>query len=306
MTTTLKRILVAGAKNFSRSGLVSFATVLIMTVTLAVVGMLIFLSALLSYTLAQVQDKVDVNVYFTTNAIESDILSTKAKLELLPEVTLVTYTSREQALAQFRQKHVDDTLTLQALDQLGENPLGASIAIKAKNPEQYAGIVNFLSNGNNVEGGASTIDRINYYQNKTVIERLTNAIRITERAGLALAIFFALASGIIAFATVRLAIFSSRDEIAVMRLVGASNTYIRGPFIVAGMIAGVIAALIVLGVFYPVALYAGTSLSSWFGGFNVLTYYTTHFAYLFLVLMGVGIVLGGSASFVAVRRYLRI
>lgn len=306
MPTTLKRILIAGAKNFSRSGLVSFATVLIMTVTLAIVGMLIFLSALLSYTLATVQDKVDVNVYFTTSAIESDILSTKSKLELLPEVALVTYTSREQALAEFRSKHIDDTLTLQALDQLGENPLGASIAVKAKDPSQYAAIVNYLSSGNNVAGGASTIDRINYYQNKNVIERLTNAIRVTERAGLALAIFFALASAIIAFATVRLAIFSSRDEIAVMRLVGASNTYIRGPFIVAGMMGGIIAAFVVLALFYPVAIYAGTSLSSWFGGFNVLTYYTSHFAYLFLVLMGVGILLGGSASFVAVRRYLRI
>ncbi len=306
LTTSLKRILIAGAKNFSRSGLVSIATVLIMTVTLAIVGMLIFLSALLSYTLAEVQDKVDVNVYFTTDAVESDIISTKSKLELLPEVALVTYTSREEALAQFRQKHVDDTLTLQALDQLGENPLGASIAVKAKDPSEYAAIVNYLSNGNNVVGGASTIDRINYYQNKSVIERLTNAIGVTERAGLALAIFFALASIIIAFATVRLAIFSSRDEIAVMRLVGASNMYIRGPFIVAGMLAGILAALIVLALFYPVAVYAGTSLSSWFGGFNVLTYYTSHFAYLFLTLMSVGIVLGGFASFVAVRRYLRI
>ena len=306
MFTSFKRVLVAGGKNFMRSGLVSFATVLIMTITLAIMGMLIFLSSLLSFTLAQVQDKVDVNVYFTTSTQESDILATQATLQKLPQVAAVTYTSRDQALADFRQKHADDTLTLQALDQLGENPLDASLAIKATSPDQYQSIVNYLSNGSNVSGGASTIDRINYYQNKNVIDRLTSAIHATERAGLALVIFFGLASAIIAFVTVRLAIFSARDEIAVMRLVGASNMYIRGPFIVAGMIAGVISALITLALFYPAAWYAGTHLTPWLGGFDANAYYTSHFPLLFLALVGTGIVLGGIASYAAVRRYLRV
>jgi cell division transport system permease protein len=292
--------------NFGRSGLVSFATVLIMTATLVIIGTLLFLSAILSNTLSAVEDKVDINVYFTTTAAESDILSVQSSLQKRPDVAKVTYTSRDQALAEFRTRHADDQLTLQALDQLGENPLGASLAIKATDPTKYAGIVNFLSDGSNISGGSSIIERINYYQNKTVIDRLTSAIQATEKAGIAIVILFALASVIITFATIRLAIYSARDEIAVMRLVGASNMYIRGPFIVAGMIAGIVSAVVALVLFYPATYYAGKSLSQWLGGFNLFSYYTGNFAYIFFVLVGAGILLGGIASFVAVRRYLRI
>ncbi|MEO6536169.1 MAG: permease-like cell division protein FtsX [Candidatus Paceibacterota bacterium] len=306
MFTTLRRIVSGGAMNFGRSGLVSFATVLIMTATLVIIGTLLFLSAILSNTLSAVEDKVDINVYFTTTAAPSDILSVQSDLQKRPDVAKVTYTSRDQALTDFRTRHADDQLTLQALDQLGENPLGASLAIKAIDPTKYAGIVNFLSDGSNISGGSSIIERINYYQNKTVIDRLTSAIQATEKAGVAIVILFALASVIITFATIRLAIYSARDEIAVMRLVGASNMYIRGPFIVAGMIAGIVSAVISLILFYPATWYAGKSLSQWLGGFNLFSYYISHFAYIFVILAGSGILLGGIASFVAVRRYLRI
>jgi cell division transport system permease protein len=306
MFTTFKRIFSSGATTFSRSGLVSFATVLIMTATLTIIATLMLLTATLSHTLDVIRDKVDINVYFTTSAQEGDILSVKSKLETLPEVSKVTYTSREQALAEFRARHADDQLTLSALDQLGENPLGASLSVKATDPTQYAGIVNYLSSDSNVPGASSIIERINYYQNKSVIDRLTQAIGTTQKVGLAIVLLFAIASVIIAFATVRLAIYSSRDEIAVMRLVGANNTFIRGPFIVAGIIGGVIAAIITMVLFYPVTWYAGTRLSGWLGGFNLFSYYVSHFPIIFVVLVGSGILLGGLASFVAVRRYLRI
>jgi cell division transport system permease protein len=296
----------SGATTFSRSGLVSFATVLIMTATLTIVATLMFLSAILSQTLLAIQDKVDVNVYFTTSAQEADILSIKSKLERLPDVAKVTYTSRDQALADFRARHAGDQLTLQALDQLGENPLGAALSIKATDPTKYAGIVNYLSSDSNVPGASSIIERVNYYQNKTVIDRLTQAIAATQRAGLAIVLIFAIASIIIAFATVRLAIYSARDEIAVMRLVGASNMFIRGPFIVAGIIGGVIAAVITLLICYPATWYIGTHYAQWLGGFNLFTYFTSHFPLIFVVLMGSGILLGALASLVAVRRYLRI
>lgn len=305
--TSLKRILVGGARNFSRSGLVSFATVLIMTVTLVIIGSLIFLSAILSSTLATIEDKVDVNVYFIPEAAESDILSAKNSLERLDEVSNVTYTSREEAITQFRQRHQDDELTLEALDQLGENPLGASLAIKATDPNQYETIVNFLSNDANVSpSGAGIIDHVNYYQNKTVIDRLTNAIDATQKAGLGIVILFSIASVIIALATVRLAIFTAKDEIGVMRLVGASNMYIRGPFIVAGIISGAVSGLIALTLFYPAVWYAGPRLSSWLGGFNLFTYYLTNFPMIFGILVGSGMVLGGIASFLGVRRYLSV
>lgn len=305
--TTLKRMVTNGTKNFARSGAVSFATVLIMTVTLVIVGFLIFLSALLTHTLAIVEDKVDVNAYFTVSAPEESILAIKEDLEALPEVKSVTYTSRDEALAQFKERHANDQLTLQALEELGENPLGASLAIKAHDPSQYEGIVNFLSDDSaSMADGTDIIDRINYYQNKAVIDRLTSAIKTMEKAGLFVVILFAGASVIIALATIRLAIYSARDEIAVMRLVGASNMYIRGPFIVAGVLAGVTAAVLALILFYPATWYAGAKLSAWLGGFDLFSYYLSHFPLVFGILVGSGILIGALASWLAVRRYLRV
>src|SRR6266403_4222327 len=182
MWTFLKRVVSGGATSFARSGAVSFATVLIMTVTLAISGMLIFLTAILTNTLATIQDKVDVNVYFVTSAAETDILDAKSKLEALPQVAEVAYTSRDQALEDFKTRHASDQLTLQALQELGGNPLEASLSVKAKDPSEYAGIVDYLTNNPDLApGGSSIVDRINYFQNKTVIDRLTAAIRATQQ-----------------------------------------------------------------------------------------------------------------------------
>lgn len=307
MFTALRRVFSNGSKNFFRSGAVSFATVLIMTVTMIIIGILMFLSALLSYTLAQVQNQVDVSVYFTTNADEGTILNLKDKLQRLSQVDSVTYTSSDEALAQFKNRHANDQLTLDALNELGSNPLGASLAIHAKNPSQYQSIVDYISSDQDLNsGGQSLIDHINYQQNKNIIDRLTGAIHATEQAGLVIVLIFAIASIIITLATVRLAIYSARDEIAVMRLVGASNAFIRGPFVVTGIIAGLLSALIALIIFIPATWFVGTHLSNWLGGFNLFAYFVSNIAEVVAVLFGSGLLLGGIASYLAVRRYLKV
>jgi cell division transport system permease protein len=304
---TIKRMLAAGAKSFTRGGAVSVATVLIMTVTLAIIGTLIFISALLNYSLATIKSKVDVSVYFVTTASDADIQSFIGKVEALPQVASTTYTDRDQALAEFETRHASDELTLQALAELGENPLDASLEIEAKDPSQYESIVTALEDTPALSaGGASIIDRINYQENKDVIEKLTGAIDATKEIGFAVVLVFAIASILIAFATIRLAIYTAKDEIGVMRLVGASNAYIQGPFVVVGVITGILAALIVLLLLYPATWYAAHVSASWLGGFNLFDYYGSHFLLIFLIIVGAGIVLGGAASILAIRRYLKV
>ena len=305
--TAIKRMCVGGGKNFVRGGAVSAATVLVMTVTLAIIGFLIFLSALLSYTLGILKDKVDVSVYFVTSASEQSILAVKDQLEKLPQVASVTYTSADEALTVFRTRHANDQLTLQALNELGGNPLDASLEVRAKDPSEYESIVNFLDASPLLsEGGTSMVDRINYVQNKDAIDRLSLAISATRDIGIVVVIVFAIASILIAFATIRLAIYTAKDEIAVMKLVGASNAYVRGPFIVAGVITGIIAASIVLLLLWPAAWYAGARTTVWFGGFNIADYYGSHFAFVFSLLMLSGILLGAIASVFAIRKYLKV
>lgn len=303
----IKRMLVTGWKNFARGGAVSAATVLIMTVTLAIIGSLIFVSALLSFTLDTIKNKVDISVYFVTTASEQSILAVKDQLEKLPQVASVSYTSADDALTAFKARHANDQLTLQALEELGANPLDASLSVRAKNTSEYDSIVSYLEASPALSaGGNSIVDRINYAQNKEVIDRLSLAIHATSTVGFAIIIIFALASILIAFATVRLAIYTAKDEIAVMRLVGASNAYVQGPFIVTGVITGVIAAFIVLVLLWPTALYMGVKTADWFGGFNIASFYAGNFGLISGVLLLSGIVLGAVASMLAIRRYLKV
>jgi cell division transport system permease protein len=303
----IKRMLVAGAKNFARGGAVSAATVLIMTVTLAIIASLIFLSALLTFTLNTITNKVDVSVYFVTTASEANILAVSDQLTKLPQVSSVTYTSADDALAAFRERHATDQLTLQALNELGGNPLDASLEVRAKDPSEYESIVSFLEASPALSsGGTSIVDRINYAQNKEIIDRLALAIQATREVGFAIVILFAIASILIAFATIRLSIYTAKEEIAVMRLVGANNIYIQGPFIVTGIITGVAAASIVLIFLWPATWYAGIKTAGWFGGFNLASYYESHFVLVLSILMLSGIVLGAVASVLAIRRYLKV
>lgn len=304
--TNLKRVSKTGIKSFFRNSFISFATILIMTVTLMIIGSIMFLSATLTSVLDQVRDKVDVNVYFVVDAPEPEILELKDQIEDLPQVSFVTYTNRDEALAQFRERHQDDQLTLQALDELDENPLGASLAIKAVEPSQYESIVSFIETEPVLgAGGSSIIDDINFSQNQIVIERLTGITDAIERIGILLAVIFGIASVVIAFNTIRLAIYSAREEIKVMRLVGASNMYVRGPFIVEGVLYGIAATILTLVLFYPITFSIARYTQEWLGGVNIFDYYVSNFGWIFVLLLTIAVVLGIVSSFLAVQKYLK-
>ena len=177
-----KRIIRSGYRNFVRSGFTSIASVLVMTITLFVITSLIFLQAALQNSLADIKEKVDDTVYFTQNAEEESIRSVEQALVKLPEVKEVSFTSEDDALIQFRQGHANDYLTLQALEELNDNPLGATLNIKAKDPSQYESISKYFESDSVLSKGILTIiDKIDYHQNKVVIERLTYIIDGAKR-----------------------------------------------------------------------------------------------------------------------------
>ena len=304
-----KRICRTGFVSFWRNSFVSLASILVVTVTLFVVGMVIFLSVILNSSLVDLKNKVDVSVYFSIAAPEADILSVKKTIESLPEVSGVQYVSKEEAIAAFRERHKDDYLTLQALEELSYNPLGARLNVLAQDPSQYESIVRFLEHRPEIataENPNGIIEKLNYRQNKEVIDRLARLIAGAERLGYAFAGVLILISLLITLNTIRLVIYMSREEIAVMRLVGASNFYIRGPFVVAGMLYGFAAAIIAMVLFYPVTVWLGATTTNFFGGINLFEYYLSNFFKLFFVLAALGILLGAIASFLAARKYLRV
>ncbi len=301
----VKRIMRSGITSFKRNGIVSIAAVLITTITLSVIAGLIFLNAILNSSLADIRDKVDVTIYFTSTAQESTILDLKTSLQKLPEVLAIDYVTREQALATFKERHQNDYVTLQALEEIGDNPLGASLNVKAKETSQYETVVKFLEGDSSaVKAASASIDKINYYQNKAVIDRLSVLASGAERLGFILSFIMVAISIMITFTTVRLAIFIAREEIGIMRLVGAGNRYIRGPFMMEGIIYGIAASMITMLIFYPFTYWMGNHLADFFG-MNLFAYYKSNFFQIFAIVLGSGIVIGVISSWIAISRYLR-
>jgi cell division transport system permease protein len=305
MWTGFKRIIRSGFVGFWRNGFVSFSAVFVMLVTLFVVGSVLLLGELLDTTLTQIEDKVDINVYIVPTAPEANILALKGSIEALPDVEAVAYTSREAALTDFRNRHQGDDLTIQALEELGENPLGASLSVRAQNTSQYESIAAFLEEKRESETPDSPlIDRINFFQNKAAIDKLTEIIFAVEQSSFIAMIILVAASILITFNTVRLAIYTTRDEISVMRLVGASNMFIRGPFLLQGAMYGLVAGILTLIILYPLTLWLGPMTAAFFE-LNIFTHYVNAFGELFFIIVGSGMLIGGISSMLAIARYLR-
>lgn len=277
-----------------------------MTVTLFVISSMLLFGAMLQSTVDTIKNKVDISVYFRTDAGEADIAVLQKRLEALPEVAEVESFTRQEAYDNFRERHKDDNSTLDALDEIGANPFGASFNIKAKDPSQYEAIVKFMEAEQNASReGTSIIDRINYTNNKQAIDALSRIITASNTLGTVLIIFFAFVAVLITFNTVRLAIYVFREEISVMRLVGASEMYIRGPFVTVGIMYGIVSGVLTLLILLPAAYYVGPITVGLGTGFNIWEYLTGNILYIAGIVLGSGIVLGAVSSFLAVKKYLR-
>jgi cell division transport system permease protein len=304
--TKLRRTIKSGIISFWRNSSVSLASVLIMTVTLTVISMILFFGVVMSSTLETIKNKVDINVYFIKSAPEDEMTGLADSLKSMPEIASVEYISRKQAYDTFRERHQEEEATLQALDEIGENPLPASLNIKAKDPSQYDSIVEVLKAKEVSVNSDGIIDKINYTKNKEAIDAINRIIAASNKLGFLIAIFFAAVSILITFNTIRLAIYIFREEISVMRLVGASETYIRGPFVTVGILYGVVSAVVTVLILIPLTHSLGAWTDKLGTGINLFAYYQSQFPLVIGALMLGGSVLGAISSYLAIRRYLRV
>jgi len=277
-----------------------------MTVALFVIGATMFIEQLFTTALTTLQSKVDINVYFVPTASEDDIKSLKNAVSALPDVAKVVYTSREDALLNYQERYKNNEIAMQALAELGENPLGATIAIQANETAQYESINRFLEEQRQAGGPqGSIIEEINYARNKESIDKLSAIVVAIEQASFITMIVLLVAAVLISFNTIRLAIYTAREEISIMRLVGASNTFIRGPFMLQGIMYGLVAGIFSILILYPILIWIGPHTELFFE-INLYTYFIQNFATIFGTLVGIGVVLGFVSSTLAVARYLRV
>ena len=303
----LKRTFRTGFLSFMRNGIVSLASVLVMTIALSVLSGVLLFEHVLDATLVSVENKVDVSVYFVPGAPEDSITALQQQVQALPEVAEADYVSEHDALANFRAVHANDQTTLQALDELDTNPIGAMLNIRAKDISEYGSISAFFDDTNTLGAATSSIiDHVDYNKNKAEIDAIQNLLHKGRMLGLAVVLILMLLSIIVTFNTVRLAIYFSREEISVMRLVGASRGHVRGPFIVEGALYGFVATIVTLIIFIPITLWFGKHMTDFFQGINLFTYYLTHLYEFVGILLVFGIGLGAFSSVLATRRYLQV
>ena len=302
MLTLIKRIFKSGWLSFSRDRGLAVATCLIMVMTISLATSLFLLKDVSQFLISAVQEKADISVYFKESASEEDVLKVKEEISEIPEVRSVNYVSKEEALESFVQRHKDDLVLMESLEEVGGNPFLAALNIKAFQASQYQAVANFFEAGT----FENLIEKVDYYQRKPVIERIFALTSGVGKAGISLSIILAIVAILVAFNTIRLAILNQKEEIKVQRLVGASNWFIRGPFLVQGAISGTLAVIICLLIFTLICWFLSPKIEILFSGLNIWRYFTGNFFTIVLIQLVTGIGLGVISSTIAIRRYLKV
>jgi len=302
MLTTLFRVIKYGFLNFWRNGWLSVATLSIVVMALLVFEGLIIFNVLTKTAIETFKDKIDISVYFKIDTPEDEILRMKKSLETLTEVKIVEYISRDKALEVFKERHKDDPTIAQSLEELQENPLMASLNIKARNPKEYAVIADNLEK----TSFRNWFEKITFAQNAALIERLGKIIDTAEKGGMIMIILLAIIAVLVTFNTIRLAIYSNREEIGIMRLVGASGSFIRGPYVVEGIIYGLMAGVLSVIIALPIVYFISPYIEIFIPEINLLFYFTSNLFILLGYQLLFGVSLGIISSSIAIRKYLRI
>ena len=302
MMLTFNRVLRYGWTNFWRNIWISSATLVIMVLALSVVAGLFMGNAVTDSFVSALESKVDVSVYFKPEVSEPEILRAQKALEGLSDVREVRYVSRDRALELFRERHKDNATLLESLNELGGNPLQATLNVKAIEASRLSSIASFIEKSSYI----GIIDKVDFRENEKLINKLISITSGVKTAGVVMSILLGFFVVLVTFNTIRLAIYSSRDEIAIMRLVGGSNWFIRGPFLVTGMLYGLLASVITLALFFFATWLIAPQLVSLFSEINIFSYFLHNILALSLILVFVGLALGVVSSYVATRRYLKV
>ena len=303
MITTL-RLIKNGLSNFWRNIWLSSAATLIMVITLTILTLTLLLISLSAFAIKNVQGRVDISVYFQNSVSENQVLAIRDELiKNVPQIQGITYTSASDALLQFKAAHANDPLILSSLDELDQNPLPPTLQIKAKSLNDYPAIAQVLT-GNDYN---PYISKVNFEDNQAVIEKLSRILSTVKKVGITLAAIFAFIAILVIFNTIRLTIFNRKEEVEIMKLVGATNWYIRVPFIIEIVITSVVAVIITTLLILPLLHYITPKIDYYLGIDPTQgTVIFLRYSYLVLLQLGVALALGILSSLIAIRRYLRV
>ncbi len=302
---TLSRILNFSTQNFIRNIWLSVVTITIIVLTLFSVTSLVLLNAVTDQAIRVVKSKVDVSIYFKPSVTAEQIFVVKTNLESLAYVKAVNYVTKSAALEKLRARYSDSPLILESLKELQDNPLGDTLIVSARETADYQKVIDIL---NATPEYAALIDNKNFEDNRFIIEKLESLARQVSRAGWAITLFFAAVAVLVIVNTIRIAIYTHRDEVAIMKLVGASNAFVRGPFLVEAIFYAASGAVITAALSYLAVNLTGPYVSALLGtaDFSLRGYLNSQFFPIFgFELLGTTLV-AVTATSIALRRYLKV
>lgn len=304
---TFSRILHSGIVNFMRNVTLAVAAIAVMVVTLTIVLFSLITNATFSNTIAQITSKISVSAYLKDSTTKAEADALVAQLRKQPEVSRVVYLDKQQALQAF----VNDKSTNKNLSEAAVtagNPIPATINVYPRDLNKVQQIKDFLTQRQYAK--LQTSDSPSYQADrKEAIDNITHATNVLRKIGIVTVIVFAVICALIIFNTIQMAIFNRRSEITIMRLLGASTNYIRGPFVVESAIYGLLAAIFSVLIVNSVFLASSGALQASSLGLLDINYanqyFDAHFWELLLLQMALGIIIGTVSSVIATRRYLK-
>lgn len=304
---TFVRMCRYGVNNFSRNAWLTIAATAVMSITLLIVLMTLSARNILLDTVQTISNNVDMSLYLKSDTSADTARELQGRLERLDNVNSVTYRSSDQARDDQIQQSKGNPEAIEALKQ-ASNKLPATLRVSLKDINDTSSLDSFVKNDDLFKQAAEPNTEPSFRgDRRQAIQTIANWVRLAEIGGGVATIVFVVISSLVVFNTIRMAIFNRKDEIQMMKLIGAERNFIRGPFIVEAVMYGFIAALIATGVGVGLLYMAREPLAGYglpiTGTVNMMT------VYIGVVLLGMillGALIGIVSSWIATRKYLKI
>ncbi len=301
--TSLWRVVKFAFQDMGRNLGLSFMTVFILILMLLSVNVLWSVDALTKQAMTLVKNQINVSLYFASDAGDKDVAEIQKYLDSFPEVTGVQVLTKDQVLDSFKSRHRMSAEVLNALNELGTNPFGPTLVVSTREPEDYKKIFQALD----VPEYSTLIEAKSFDRQEDKLDKFQTIINRIERVGLSISIMFAIIAFLIIFNTVRVAIQTHRVEISIKRLVGASNWFIRGPYLVESIFFTIVAIGLTIGIVYGALRWLDPYLAVVFpNGYSLTNYYNSHILLLFGVQAMAVLFLTAVSSGLAMRRQLKV
>lgn len=299
-----------GANNFTRNAWLTTAATAVMTITLVIIFTTVMARSVLVSTVDELRQKVDYSIYLRSDVDNGEVNKAREKIEALPNVTSVRYINTDMARQAYIEQNKPSAEELQAISELKINPFFPSLRVVISDPSKTSELAGVVENDRDVQNVLNPDPKRQPSftgEKKKVIETISSWARLAERGGIIASVLFIAISMLIIFNTIRMAIFNRKDEIEMMKLIGADKGFIRGPFVVEAVMYGFFAAIVATVLGYAMLVTIEPQLSSYGIAVSSTRDLAVAWSPLVLALMiFLGAMIGIISSRLAVRRYLKV